>query len=214
MEEQTVKHLTILILAFFFAYPVIAQHETLYSGKVESGWYVTPVFKVGQINGQTGYFLGGEGGWIFNHHFVVGAKGYMLVNPFEPKGLQNISVGFGGGGLLLKYIVQPNRLIHFDIESMIGAGGVYNDVKNYSKPHNPIDYTGDACFILEPGFNVVLNVTESLHISAGASYRFTNRINYDPGDSHQHADERNYETLTDSDLSGLSAQITIQYGKF
>ncbi|WP_234573284.1 hypothetical protein [Rhodohalobacter sp. 614A] len=207
------KNIIITILIILLAKPVIAQMKTLYDGKIESGWYCSPVFKVGQINGQTGCFLGGEAVGIINHQFVIGAKGYMLVNPFEPVGLQNISVGFGGGGLLLKYIIQPNRLIHFDIESMIGAGGVYNDVKNYSKPHDSIDYTGDACFILEPGFNMVLNVTESLQVGAGATYRFTNGIDFNPG-SFRHPDVSNYPILTDSDVSGISAQITILYGKF
>jgi hypothetical protein len=47
-------------------------------------------------------FCGGQGGWIINHRFVLGAKGYILVNPVDIEGLQNIVLGFDCGGALLE----------------------------------------------------------------------------------------------------------------
>lgn len=213
MEDQTMKHITILILALFFAYPVIAQQETLYNGKIKSGWYAAPVAKVGQINSVTGYLIGVEGGWILNHRFVLGAKGYILTNPFDIHDLQNITVGFGGGGALFKYIIASDKLAHFSIESLIGAGGVYNDIKD-SANHDPIDYTGDACFILEPGINAVLNVSENFRIGLGFTYRYVSGIEYDPGAPYQNAAGNGHDAISNSDLSGFSVQLIFKYGNF
>ena len=85
---------------------LFAQEETLHSGAFENGWDAGPTFNVGPIMDETGYFIGGKGGWIINHRFVLGAKGYILLNPVDHPGLQNIHVGFGCGGLLLEYMMK------------------------------------------------------------------------------------------------------------
>jgi hypothetical protein len=206
------KYLTIILLISTLSCPAMAQEQTLFNGKVESGWYGGPLIKVGQMNGETGFFAGIQGGWIINHSFVLGGKGYMLVNPFEIKGLQNIVVGFGCGGILIEYIISSDKLLHFKIESLIGIGGVYNDVKTYSKYHDPIDFTGDACFVLEPGVNLTLNVSKNMRISAGVTYRFVSGIRYDPGDGYVAA--RDYDLISDSDLRNISAQLIFEFGVF
>ena len=206
------KNSTIILLVVLPACPLLAQDETLFHGELESGWYGGPLFKAGQINGETGFFVGGQGGWIINHRFVLGGKGYILVNPVDIEGLQNIVVGFGCGGTLLEYIIASNKLLHFNIESMIGIGGVYNDVKVYKKDHDPIDYTGDACLVLEPGINLMLNVAKNFKIGMGATYRYVSGINYDPGDGNVSIVD--YDTLSDSNLTGFSAQVVLKFGVF
>ena len=206
------KNFTIILLFVLLSCPLMAQEETLFSGEIESGWYGGPLFKVGQIIGETGFFVGGQGGWIINHRFVLGAKGYILVNPVDVEGLQNIVVGFGCGGALLEYIIASNKLLHFSIESMIGVGGVYNDVKDYTKYHDRLEYTGDACFVLEPGINLMLNVAKHFRIGIGATYRYICGIDYDPGDGN--VTRVDYDAISDSDLAGVSAQIILKFGIF
>ena len=94
------KKLIVILLTILLSCPVIAQ-ETLFSGNIESGGYGGPLIQIGQINGGTGIFVGGQGGWIVNHRFVFGGKGYGLVNHIEIEGLQNIRLDFGCGGALL-----------------------------------------------------------------------------------------------------------------
>ena len=137
------KNLIIILIVVLVSYSLMAQDETLFSGEIENGWFGGTILKIGQISGDNAFFIGGQGGWIINHRFVLGGKGYILVNPIEIDGLQNIVMGFGCGGLLLEYIIASNKLIHINIENMIGFGGVYNDVKDYTKYHDPIDYTGE-----------------------------------------------------------------------
>ncbi|NQT24025.1 hypothetical protein HQ585_01585 [candidate division KSB1 bacterium] len=194
------KNLMIMLLVVLLSCSVMAQDETLLSGELESGGYGGPLLQVGQINGGTGVFVGGQGGWIINHRFVIGGKGYGLVNNLAIEGTQGIKLDFGCGGALLEYIISSDKLVHFSVHTMIGAGGVRYDVEDYQDDHDDVDYDEDDFFILEPGVNVILNVSTNFRIGAGATYRYVNGVEYD--------------ILSDSDLSGLSGQIFLMFGDF
>jgi hypothetical protein len=191
----------ILLLVFISSHPAIAQEETLLSGKIENGGYGGPFVMFGNINGQTGVFVGGQGGWIINHTFVLGGRGYGLVNEVDVEGLENIKLEFGCGGALLEYVIASDKVFHASIQCMIGAGGVQYAVKDYTQEHDEIDYSiNDAFFVLEPGVNLVLNITRHFRVSAGAAYRYVNGVEY--------------EDLSDSDISGVSGQILFLFGVF
>lgn len=206
--------LKLIAVTALLSSPVMAQDETLFSGEIESGWYGGLTFRAGQLNGRSGFFIGGQGGWIISHSFVLGGKGYIMVNPADVPGLQNIVVGFGCGGALLEYIVASDKLVHVSVESMIGIGGVYNDVGNEVNNHDPIEYTGDACIVLEPGVNLMLNVTPQVRVGLGATYRYVNGIEYDPGAPYRIVNGDDYENISDADVSGLTAQLVLKFGAF
>ena len=208
------KYLVIFLLTVLSFDPITAQDETLFNDEIESGGYGGLICKIGQMNGNTGIFFGGQGGWIINHRLVLGGKGYILTHPMDIKNLQNISVGFACGGVLLEYIIASSKLLHFNIECMVGAGGVYNDVINYAQYHDPIDYTGDACLVLEPGLNLMLNVIKNFRIGVGATYRYVYGIDYDPGAPYRNIIGNDYENISDSDLSGVTVQIILKFGAF
>lgn len=83
---------------------------------------------------------------------------------------------------------------------MIGAGGVRYVVKDYENDHDNIDYSSDSFFAWEPGINLILNVNKNFRIGAGATYLYVNGVEYD--------------SLSNSDLSGLSAQVFLKFGIF
>ena len=208
------KPLAIIVLALMLSYATTAQEETLIKGKIESGGYGGPMLKVGQLNGKTTLFVGGQGGWIINHRLVIGGKGYASVVPADVDGLQNIVVGFVATGAFFEYIMAFHKLFHVSVENMIGYGVAYNDLRNNRKEPDPIDYTEDGGFLMEPGVNFTLNVSKMFRIGAGVSYRFVSGVNYDPGAPYQNANAMNYEAVTNSDVSGLSAQIVFKIGNF
>ena len=208
------KNVIKVLLAALLSSPAIPQDETLFSGDIESGWYGGAFIEVGQVNDATGFLVGGQGGWVINHRFVVGAKGYMLTNPTDVEGLENIDVGFGCGGAFLEYIIASNQLVHISIESMIGIGGVYNDVKDYTLYHDPLEYTGDACFVMEPGAHLMLNVAKNFRIGVGATYRFVYGLDYDPGAPYRIINGDDYQNISNSSLTGVSAQIILKFGTF
>jgi hypothetical protein len=209
------KYLMMVAIIIVVCNSLFAQEETLYSGSVENGWYAALTFNVGPIMDEIGFFIGGKGGWIINHRFVLGAKGYILLNPVDHPGLQNIHVGFGCGGLLLEYICNSDKLWHLSIENMIGVAGVYNDISESSQAHDPIDYTGESGFIMEPGINIHLNVMENFRISSGLSYRWITGLDYDPGAPYRTVIPNEYEDISgSSDLNGFMFNIAFQYGLF
>ncbi len=194
------KCLIVLLFVILLSSPAIAQDETLLGSEIESGGYGGPLVMFGQINGETGVFVGGQGGWIINHKYVLGAKGYGLVNTVDAQELENTKLEFGCGGALLEYIFASGKLLHFSIQAMIGAGGVKYALIDYTQGDEEFSYTEDAFFVLEPGVNLELNIHRNFRLSAGVAYRYVNGVDY--------------EDLSDSDLSGVSGQILLKFGVF
>jgi hypothetical protein len=196
------KKLIVLLLLLLSPSLLLAQEKTLFSGNIESGGYGGFFTKIGQINGGTGVFIGGQGAWIINHSFGIGAKGYGLVNEVAIEGQQNTKLKFGCWGGLLEYIISSDKLLHLNIHAMIGAGGVRYDIIDYQDqtPTNPINYSDDGLFVLEPGLDLILNVNKKFRIGIGAAYRVVSGVSY--------------ESLSNSDLSGISGQVVLKFGVF
>ena len=202
------KNLAILIVSVLLAFPFIAQDEnadskqveTLFSGEIESGGYGGVFIKFGEIYDGTGVFVGGQGGWVINHQLVIGGKGYGLANRTTVNSMDNVKLEFGCGGGFIEYMLASHKLINASVHTMIGAGGVNYVVDKYQEPHSEIDLNGDAFFVMEPGANLNLNVHDKFKIGIGATYRFVSGVDYD--------------TLSDSDLSGFSGEFIIKFGSF
>lgn len=194
------KKIAFFLLMMIPILSVFAQEETLLSGDIESGGFGGPALKVTQINGEGAVLVGGRGGWIINHSFVLGGGGYGLVNdisakvPDTSRGLTLLEMGYGG--LDLEYIASSDNLIHLSIGLLIGGGGVgYKDEHLVGENRNM-----DQFFIVEPSAHVNLNVTEFFRIAAGVSYRYVNGVNS--------------AVTSDADLSGPSAVLTLKFGTF
>ena len=65
--------------------------------------------------------MGGRGGWIINHEFVVGGGGYGLSTDILVDG-KKLAMGYGG--LELGYVFFSDSLVHFTIHSLFGFGGI------------------------------------------------------------------------------------------
>jgi hypothetical protein len=192
------KPLALGAALLIIAFPLFAQEETLIKGRIESGGFGGPVVKFGMINGETGILVGGRGGWIINHTFIVGGGGYGLANNVRAKTLGPNGeryINFGYGGLELEYIPQSDKLVHLSFMVLIGAGGV--GWRDEESGNNSAD---DAVFVVEPAVHATLNVTEVFRISAGASLRLINGVNY--------------SVTSNASLSGPSVFLTFRFGKF
>lgn len=192
---------TVVVLLCVTIFSAFAQEETLISGPIESGGFGGPVLKIGSFNGEAAVLVGGRGGWIINHSFIIGGGGYGLVNDVKakvPGPFGERYLNFGYGGLELEYISQPDRLINFSFQALIGAGGLgWRDEDVHVGTRNS---DSDTFFIVEPGINATLNVTPYLRISGGVSYRYISGVQ-SPASSN-------------ADLSGPSGVLTFRFGKF
>jgi len=180
--------------------PTMAGEHTLISGDIESSGFGGPVLKVTKFRGDVGLLVGGRGGWIINHAFVIGGGGYGLTtNVDAPLSNHYLNVGYGGG--MMECIVLSDKLIHLSVNTLIGAGGVGYRHRNWDDWDwdDERDF-GDSFFVAEPGVDLILNVTRKFRIGMGASYRYV----YGVGS----------RGLSDADMSGLSATFTFKFGKF
>ena len=203
-EVEMIKRTLIPAIILLFSLSVYGQEETLISGQIESGGYGGVEVKFGNINGEWEVLVGGRGGWIINHQYVIGGAGYGLATPGEtnpgsifPYFNEKFEMGYGG--VLLAYISNSHRLIHLTIETLIGGGGISH---YYSRDDDifDTDFDGDAFFIMEPGVNFELNITRRFRFATGASYRITSGVEY--------------LDLEDSDITGPAINLMLKFGKF
>jgi hypothetical protein len=171
------------------ASPALAQERTLIRGGFESGGFGAPVVKFSQLDGEFALFVGGRGGWIINHTFVLGGGGYGLVNDIDTNGDGVRDLEMGYGGFELEYINRSDKLIHFTAYLLIGGGGL-----------SGLAVLEESVFVLEPALNGELNVTDYFRFHAGAGYRWVSGVD-SPG-------------VDSSDLSSFYAQITLKFGTF
>ena len=165
-----------------------AEEKTLITGEIESGGYGGPVVKLSSINNNFCVLMGGRGGWIINHAFVVGGGGYGLATDILVSG-KKLAMGYGG--LELGYVFFSDSLVHFAIHSHFGFGGLSLETDPASS---------DDFFVIEPEATAVLNVTRFFRIAAGVSYRFVTGVTT--------------AGLSDSALSALTGQLVFKFGTF
>ena len=184
------KKLLLLIILTLASVPLAAnaQEQTLIRGEIESGGYGGPVVKLSSINNEFCVLMGGRGGWIINHAFIVGGGGYGLATDIFVNG-NKLALGYGG--LELGYVIMSDSLVHFTVHSLIGFGGV--SFENYPA-------SADEIFVLEPEATIVLNVTEFFRIAAGASYRFVTGVTA--------------SGVSDESLGGFSGMLVFKFGRF
>jgi hypothetical protein len=192
------KNYITLVVIMMLAGPALAGEETLLGGDLVSGGYGALVFKYGQVTGVDGLFVGAQGGWIINHTLVIGGGIYGLANQIESGSDECSYLGFGYGGLLLEFVVASNKLVHFTVQGILGAGGI----GSYTDKGCDLceDRGDDAFFALEPGANLMLNLHRHVRVGLGASYIYVSGVNY--------------EDLTDSDFRTATAQFIIKFGSF
>lgn len=191
------KQCIALIVLVFLSVPGMGQQKTLVSGDIDHGGYGGPELKLTALNGESELLVGGRGGWIIDHTFIIGGGGYGLTTevPMSDSTLLN----FGYGGLALEFIVQSDELIHFTVGTLIGAGGT--GLRDRVLDENFTDeFETDPFFVLEPRVTVELNVTDFFRIGAGVSYRYVSGV-----------DKFN---LSESELSGISGLIVFKFGAF
>ena len=200
------RYLIFFIVLITFISESAAQEETLVKSDTESGGFGAPVLKYTSIYGQNALMIGGRGGWIINHSFVIGGGGYGTVTEVDaPEGifpeLGPLDLKLEYGGFELEYILNPKSLAHFSFYILIGGGSI-----KFSKDagsHDEGDHTvgpDDFVFVMEPAINGEMNITDWFHINAGVSYRIITDVEQ--------------EQLENSDFSGVTGNLTFKFGSF
>ncbi len=225
-KAQYMKRLLVIFLIIpgimAFAQEEEEEFKTIFGSDYSSGGYGAPELKLGNVNHNMSLLLGGRGGWIIGHRFVLGGGGYGMTtsNTFnyteqllDPNGIKvdstrNLRLDMGYGGVLLEYIALPKKAIHLSFPLIIGAGGASIGSMIDQDPNqvDPVDWTtydyveSTAFFVVEPGISLEMNMTRFFRLNLGATYRFISGTTLD--------------RLNSNDLSDLSFSLALKFGAF
>jgi hypothetical protein len=202
-KEFKMRKILALMIALMITSSAFAQMETVFSGRLENGGYGGAIVKIGDLDGETAVWVGGKGGWIINHSFVIGGGGYGLVT--ENKEFYYITYGehrklvVGYGGLILEYINNPFKIVHISGGVLIGGGGAgYAYRYDYYDDWN--SNNTDAFFAMEPNLGLELNIATYVRAELGISYLYTSGIELPDTD--------------DEDVSGPTGYLALKFGAF
>ena len=190
-----------LLLAALSATSLSSQEpETLVGDKVTHGGFGGPVLRFTRFNGQTGFMMGGHGGWIINRRFAIGGGGYGLLGnaidvPYTPSTGGSAYLTFGYFGVELQYFERPMKLVHFTFSTLIGGGSA-----EYRQGSGAQLTSSSAVFVVEPGAGMAVNVSKKVRLSLAGHYRFVNGVDL--------------SGLTDSDMSGPAMTLSLDFGRF
>jgi hypothetical protein len=203
------------ILAICAATDSVAQeNQTIFrnSGIHRSGGYAAISNKFTKINGEFANMAEIYGGWFVNQRFLLGVSAAGTTN-YIPVPLQNqqfpgrkMTYQYGQLGLMTEYVVASTKMIHFNVNLMTGTGFT---LQYDRREHDDWDFDWDDrdddqdarfFFVMEPGVQVEFNVLKWMRFSPGVSYR--------------KAFNAKGNGLTDGDLSNVSYNLTLKFGRF
>ncbi len=153
--------------------------QTLFNDVRVTGAHIAFSNRIAQLNGQLGFFTGGQLMMGFNHDLNIGFGLYGLVsdvksNYVDIDGFNNYYYEYSYGGLIIEPVIMDEKLIHVTVPVLLGAGGAL------ATQHRFYDYQfwndlnpspGTIFFVAEPGLMAQLNVTRWLRVAVGGHYR-------------------------------------------
>ena len=194
------KKYFLLFLLIVCSIQVMSQKEspkTLINSSFQSvSGFGSLFFSSMTIDGEVVALNGGGGAALFDRSFFVGGYGLGIVEQ------QNISmnntdyeVDFAHGGFWLGYILNPYKLIHYRVETLLGWGEIFfNDKRSRSHISER-----DRVFVFYPRVSSEVNITHWFRMDGGVGYKKTIGVD-------------TYYGATDFD--GLVFSLSLNFGWF
>ncbi len=203
--------ITAAILITIFSMQVTAQDgniKTIFKGGLHSsGGYAALTNKFTNIRGDYANLAGFYGGWYVNHRLMIGVGAAASTNnlhvpqQFSTEPNERRTWQYGQFGLATEYVMHSDKPVHLAFH-LFGGAGFTLQYERDDWDHNDRNNTSDENWfvVAEPGVQLEINVFKWMRVSPGVSYRATFG-----------SDGRG---LDDSDLSGLSYNATVKFGRF
>jgi len=205
-ENQKVRSAG-LIFAFFAmliscsqgAFAQNGSPKTIFGPDAEVLRIFSPEIKINSIQEEIGTLIGFYYGPVINRTLLIGACGGL--NLGHPK----VNYGYLGG--IGQYIFNPDGVVHFSSQLILAFGST----KDYENPKtSPMDnfwnISGTSFMMLEPGVNLEVNISKSLVLVTGVSYRHVSGLN-------EASQEISLTHLTNEALSGVNFNIGLKFYK-
>lgn len=163
---------------------------------------VTDIFK------ERALIVGAYGGVLINRNYMLGIAGYgIATNPefdgFLPDGTEKkLNIHGGYGGLLVGATILAREVVHLSIPIVLGAGSVQITDEDFFQNSTDTDFTIESStfFVVEPAAELEFNITKTLRLAAGASYRYIRATELD--------------NLTDDNLTDWTGMLSLRFGRF
>lgn len=173
-------------------------------GKIDFGGYGGFNVLGSEVADGWGLLIGGEAGLLLDHRFSIGLAGYGLASRVEgPRfsdGERSI-LGFGYGGLTLRYQIVGKGPIYLSLGSLVGAGAIaLFEQDDDELEFNEDEQSVNGFLVVEPSLQVHANLTRWMRLGLDGSYRFVHGVN-----------SYGYE---ERDLRGWSFGGHLQFGWF
>jgi hypothetical protein len=212
MKKQLI--LSILVLIFSVSSLHAQENQTFFknNGIRRSGGYAAISNKFTSINGNFANMPGLYGGWFVNRKWMIGAAFEGTTNFIQvPSAYKHfpadrMTYQYGQAGLMTEYVVASTRLVHVNFNLMTGTGFTLQYDRreiedwDFDNLEEHKDQKPNFFFVMEPGVQVEFNLFKWMRFSPGVSYR---RAFGAKGDG-----------LSDADLSNISYNLTLKFGKF
>ncbi|MCK7553908.1 outer membrane beta-barrel protein [Chitinophaga sedimenti] len=184
------------------------QMETLAKpksgNKIRVGGYGAPTVHFTPFADKFAVMTGGNAGVMLNSKIMLGAGAYALVNDIEaPRTNIDDPTRYWNmwyTGFVAEYTFNSNKLLHWGAGALIGGGMVGKNTRWKPDTENHTWVDESSFFAAEPYANLEINIAKFLRVGVGASYRFIRGSNT-PG-------------ISDGDMSGPAAHVTIKAGRF
>lgn len=164
--------------------------------------------KIGNINTERALIMGAYGGVLINRHYMLGIAGYGIAsNPRFDGSLNDgtprkLTIHGGYAGLLVGGTILSREIVHLSLPLVLGAGAIQLSDDDFFQNGSNSDFTieNSAFFVAEQAVQLEFNITRSLRLAAGASYRMVRGLEL--------------RNLSDKNLSDWTAQISLRFGRF
>jgi len=154
-----------------------------------------PGLKWAQFNGSTATLLGGKGSLLLGEDFGLGAAGYSLSSQLSTDVAGTVrDSNFSYFGLSVDNFFLPRALLFLNVSTLIAYGSASGSRRDLYGTKDNTNF-----FLVEPEFNLMLNVTKELRLAFGVSYRLI-----------AGADTAG---ILGTNLSGFAGSLTMMYGK-
>lgn len=206
--------LVVLAVSLFIVNAATAQNDiqTVFGKGKPVGGYGAISNKFTSIGGGFANMTEIYGGIYLSKKLLIGAGAAATTNyipvplQYSIDPLKRMSYEYGQVGMMTEYVMGSNTSIHVAFSMFAGAGftAQYERPEWYHDNYNDnYDYSGgneDIFFVAEPGVQLEINILKWMRFSPGISYRA--------------AFGSNAVGLTDSDISKISYNATLKFGKF
>ena len=154
--------------------------------EMQSGFVVSPVVKLADVDGDIGTLAGLYGGWMTDGRLLIGAGAYWLTS-----GADDVDMAYGGG--VVEWFSNPGAWVSASIGSLVGVGsatldtvvnfdggsgrsgrfsrGRFGSFGRHALPASATVRFREEFFIAEPQASLVLNAADWFRLGLGAGYR-------------------------------------------